>query len=148
MVFEVKYDLIYILFLWQINMENKILENIWIEIETEENIKYCKILKKIIIWIIISFIFVFLLILSWVNIISFADWRHYYNFFETILIYFIYLLNISWTFWIPIYAIYLKKKLLITKKCFKKTLIIWWIPIILPLLLFWWCVIIFSILSI
>lgn len=49
--------------------------------------------------------------------------------------------------WIIVWFLYLffilsyKKDL--DQKCFKKILIIWFIPLILLLLLFWWCVLIF-----
>jgi len=118
-------------------MENKILETIWIEIETEENKKYCKKLKKIFVWLPIILI---LIMFSWWYI-STIPFYNSYDSAESIIIILLNLIGVIWIFWIPTYAIYLKKKLLITKKCFKKTLIIWATPLIILLLGAWWCLI-------
>ena len=49
-----------------------------------------------------------------------------------------------WIIWWLIYLAFIisyKKEL--DSKCFKKILIIWFVPIILILLAFWWCLLIF-----
>lgn len=109
-----------------------------------ESSKICKKIKFMFLYIILWFFwinFVYILL----NFLPLSDQiiKILYIFIITIL----YLIIFIWIIFIPIYSIYQKKKGKIESKCLKWILIIWSLPIIIPLIAFWWCLILFWLFS-
>lgn len=114
-------------------MGNKITEILWIE--TEENKKYCK--KLFTYTNILLILFLFSIFASWLDFRFLG--MDYELLYWKILSFILILIIIIWIVIIPIIALVLYKKWLIIKPCFKRILIRWLTPIIIPLLVYWWC---------
>ncbi len=112
-------------------MENEKITQTQIDSETPEQKKYCKrILSFLLILFLTSLIFTDI----WDWIIYYLWLGNYYG----IIVFLMIILPILWVFGISIYSIHLRKKSLLSKKYFKKIMIIWAIPTI-ALLIFWGC---------
>ncbi len=104
------------------------------DIDNEKKKNICKKMRDLII-ILNPF--------TWLIIISIIG--RLFPIFVNYILYSLYqIISIYWLIWIPVHIVYLKNKWLLEEKCFRKIMLIWWIPFILVVLLFWGAIVTFN----